>query len=178
LAGPLDLKAGMTLLRGGGMKGRLDGALVRPRVAREGKKDDIADLAYGVVSGAQRVDISAEYSAAPAGGMDIKLSSSLDAAVKDGMKSYIGAQEKKYKEEAKAELRRRLEASLAENETLRAGYAEAEKAAGGNLAEAGALSSAADVKKKEIEKRAEELKKQAADTLLKKLPSSPSLPKF
>ncbi len=183
LEGPLELEARMRLLPGGAMDGRLEGALLRPRVTRQGKGDRVSDLAYGVLSGARRVDITARFSAGPGRGMDLSLSSSLDAALKEGLSAYIKDEEKKLKARAKAALQDRLNEALAENETLRAGIEEARKIAGGDMTEAGALSSGVEGKKKEIEKRGEELKKQAADSLLEKLPGKvpgklPAVPKF
>ena len=178
LEGPLDARGTMTLTRKGGMEGRLDGALLSPAVERSGRGDRVSDLAYSVLTGASRVDAAARFSVSPGGGTDMRISSSLDAAVREGLRGYLREQEARYKARIREELGNRFAAVLAENATLQAGFSEVEKAVGGNLTDAGAYRKAAEEKKKEIEKRVEDLKKQAADNLLRRLPSTPSIPRF
>jgi uncharacterized protein (TIGR03545 family) len=192
LRGPVGVKTSLTFPREGGMRGRLDAAMTAPAVERSGKGDAVSDLAYSILTGVPKVDAAAEFAVSPKGSLDLRLSSSLDKVIKEKLNDFLKEQEKKYKAMVKAELQKRFESLLAENAMLRSGYAELQKAVGGNVTDVAAYRKAAEDKKKEIEKRVEdlkkeltdELKKQATDALLKEaqkiapaLPPVPELPK-
>jgi uncharacterized protein (TIGR03545 family) len=192
LQGPVGIRSSISFPREGGMRGRLDAAMTAPMVERSGKGDAVSDLAYSILTGVSKVDAAAEYSVSPKGSLDLRLSSSLDKVIKEKLRDFLKEQEKKYKAMVKAELQKRFESLLAENAILRSGYTELQKAVGGNVTDAAAYRKAAEDKKKEIEKRVEdlkkeltdELKKQATDALLKEaqkiapaLPPVPELPK-
>jgi len=184
LKGPLSVKAVMTLSKDGGMKGSADAMLSSPKVERSGGGGAVSDLVVSVLSGARSLDAKIEYTSAKAGEFDLSVSSSLDKLVKARLSAFLKEQEKKYREALKKELAKRLEGLLAENETLRKGFAELDKAVGGNFTDVSAYQKAAEDKKKEIENRAAALRKQAADALLKEtqkaLPQlqKPKLPKL
>ncbi len=184
LAGPLSVKAVMTVPKAGGMKGSADAAMKSPRVERSGGGGAVSDLVVSVLAGARTLDAKIEYAAGKDGGFDLSVSSSLDKLVKTRLSAFLKEQEKKYVEMLKKELSKRLEGLLAENETLRKGFAALDRAVGGNYADVAAYKKAAEDKKLEIEKRADALRKQAADALLKEtqkaLPQiqKPKLPKL
>jgi uncharacterized protein (TIGR03545 family) len=180
--GPLDTKASMRIMRAGGMSCELGGAIVQPKLEREGKPDRISDMTYSVLSSVKAVDVDAVYSVSADKKMDLQLSSSLDKSLRDGFIAYIKSQESVYRARIEEELKNRLSTYIAENETLQKTMNELHKQVGDNLTDVNAYRKALDDKKKELTDRVTALAKEKAGGALreieKKLPSLPSLPKF
>ena len=167
LQGPLSVKAAMTLLKEGGMKGSAEAVVKQPKVERSGGGGAVTDLVVSVLGGAQALDAKLAYAAAPGGAIELSASSSLDRLVKERLAAFLKDQERKYRDLVRKELAKRLEAPLAENETLRKGLAEIDKSLGGSSGDLAAYRKAADAKRAEIEKQVSDLRKKAADSLLK-----------
>jgi len=184
LAGPLSVKAVMTVPKAGGMKGSADAMVKSPKVERSAGGGAVSDLVVSVLTGTRTLDAKIDYAVGKDGEFDLSVSSSLDKLVKARLAAFLKEQEKKYREMLKKELSKRFEGLLAENETLRKGFAELDKAVGGNYTDVSAYRKAAEDKKKQVENRAADLRKQAADALLKEtqkaLPQiqKPKLPKL
>jgi uncharacterized protein (TIGR03545 family) len=182
IEGPLDTKASMQIMRAGGMSCEVAAIIAKPKLEREGKSDRISDMAYSVLSSVRAIDIDAAYSVSADKKRNLKISSSLDKSLRDGFVQYIKSQEAVYRAQIEEELKKRLDAYIAENETLQKAMSELHKQVGDNLTDVNAYRKVLDDKKKELENRVKDLAKEKAGGALKelekKLPSIPGLPKF
>jgi uncharacterized protein (TIGR03545 family) len=180
LEGPLDTKAAMKIMKDGGMSGELAGSVAKPTLEREGKTDRISDMVYGVISSVPAIDLGVKYALSAEKKFDLSISSSLDRSLRDGFIQYIKNQEGVYREQIRAELKKRLERYLAENETLQKAVTALRQEVGENLTDVNAYRKALEDKKKELETRAKALAAEKASGALKevekKLPSLPRLP--
>jgi uncharacterized protein (TIGR03545 family) len=178
--GPLDTKAAMKIMKGGGMSGELAGSVVKPKLEREGTANKISDMAYSVLSSVPAIDLGVKYALSAERKFDLSISSSLDRSLRDGFVQYIKSQEGVYREQIQAELKKRLEGYIAENEALQKAVSALRQEVGENLTDVNAYRKAIEDKKKELEARAKALVSEKASGALKelekKLPSLPKLP--
>ncbi|MDR1625446.1 MAG: TIGR03545 family protein [Spirochaetia bacterium] len=178
IEGPLEAKASMRIMRAGGMGCEVAGVIAKPKLEREGKRDRVSDMTYSVLSSVRAVDLDVGYSVSADKKMDIKISSSLDKSLREGFVHYIKSQESVYRAQIEEELKKRLNAHIAENEALQKAMGELHKQVGDNLTDVEAYRKLLDGKKQELEDRARVLAREKAGGALKELEKKlPALPK-
>ncbi|MDR1315420.1 MAG: TIGR03545 family protein [Spirochaetales bacterium] len=178
IEGPLETKASMRIMRAGGMNCEVAGVLAQPKLEREGKRDRISDMTYSVLSSVRAIDLDIAYSLSADRKMNMKISSSLDKSLREGFVQYIKSQEAVYRAQIEEELKKRLDAYIAENETVQKVMDELHKQVGDNLTDINAYRKVLDSKKQEFEDRARALAREKAGGAIRELEKKlPSLPK-
>lgn len=150
----------------------------RVRLDNPDSQNIIAAAVYDAVTNAQVITFRLTYDISVDKQLHLNITSNIDKLIMaeiDRKQTELSAH---YRERLKAELSERIDAELAKNQTLYSALKGLKQNSDANLAEAKNYEQVVDAKKKEIDKRINELQSKIGKELDKAKKSLPSLPSF
>lgn len=164
--------------------GRGQGLLEVSRVHLDtpGSSNIIAAAVYDAVTNAQVITFKLNYEISRDKQLHLNVTSNIDNLIMTEISRKQNELRTHYRDLLKAELSERIEAELAKNQSLYSALKGLQQGSNGNLAEVKSYEQVVATKKKEMDKRINELQSQIEKQLDKQLdkikPSLPSLPSF
>ena len=134
----------------------------------------IATAVYDAVTSAQVITFKLNYEISKDKELHLKIASNIDELIMTEISRKQNELSAHYRDRLKAELSERVETELAKNQTLYSALKGLQQSANGNLTEVKSYEEVVAAKKKEMDKRINELQSQIIDKVKQSLPSLPS----
>ena len=138
----------------------------------------IAMAVYDAVTSAQVITFKLNYEISRDNQMHLNITSNIDELIMAEISRKQNELKSHYRDRLKAELSERIEAELAKNQSLYSALKVLQQNSNGNLSEVESYEQVVAAKKKEMDKRINELQSQIEKQLDKVKQSLPSLPSF
>ncbi|MQY77096.1 MAG: TIGR03545 family protein [Spirochaeta sp.] len=178
LEGFYTFSTDFTLDRDGAGRGQGLLEISRVRLDTPDSRDIIAAAVYDAVTSAQVITFKLNYEISGDKQLHLNITSNIDNLIMAEISRKQNELTAHYRDRLKAELSERVEAELAKNQTLYSSLKELQQISNGNLAEVKSYEQVVAAKKKEMDKRINELQSQIEKELDKVKQSLPSLPSF
>ncbi len=178
LEGFYTFSTNFTLDRGGAGRGQGVLEVSRVRLDTPDSHNIIAIAVYNAVTNAQVITFKLNYEISGDKQLHLNITSNIDKLIIAEINRKQNELSTHYRDRLKAELSERIEAELAKNQTLYSALKGLKQSSNGNLAEVKSYEQVVASKKKEMDKRINELQSQIGKELDKVKQSLPSLPSF
>jgi len=178
LEGFYTFSTDFTLERDGAGRGQGVLEVSRVRLDTPDNRNIIATAVYDAVTSAQMITFKLNYEISRDKELHLKITSNIDELIMTEISRKQNELSTHYRDRLKAELSERVEMELAKNQTLYSALQGLQQSSNGNLLEVKSYEQGVAAKKKEIDKRINELQSQIEKQLDKIKPSLPSLPSF
>lgn len=178
LKGFYTFSTDFTLDRDGAGQGQGVLEVSRVRLDTPDSRNIIATAVYDAVTSARVITFKLNYEISRNNQMHLNITSNIDELIMAEISRKQNELKSHYRDRLKAELSERIEAELAKNQNLYSALKVLQQNSNGNLASVESYEQVVAVKKKEMDKRINELQSQIEKQLDKVKQSLPSLPSF